>query len=105
MIVTEKPVFFNNTIILVTKYKKKHSVYILRKGEYNVRHRVGYVVQQVEERCVNVKSIVTLAEKEFRKLSKKEQKRINMLKRIPVARPGYQFDKTESPRKKRWEEE
>ena len=62
-------------------------------------------ITEVEERCVNVKNIVTLAEKEFQKLSKREQKRINGLKRIPVARPGYQFDRGERPRKKRWTEE
>ena len=41
------------------------------------------------------------AEKEFRKLSKKEQRRINELKRIPVPAPGTVFDKKKTaPRKK-----
>jgi len=33
------------------------------------------------------------AAREFRKLSKKEQKRINQQKRIPVPAPGTVFDK------------
>ena len=46
------------------------------------------------------------AEKEFRKLSKKEQLRINKLKRIPVPAPGTVFDKKKNaPRKKKWVEE
>lgn len=46
------------------------------------------------------------AEKEFRKLSKKEQRRINELKRIPVPAPGTVFDKKKTvPRKKKWDEE
>ncbi len=46
------------------------------------------------------------AEKEFRKLSKKEQRRINELKRIPVPAPGTVFDKKKNaPRKKKWDEE
>ncbi len=46
------------------------------------------------------------AEKEFRKLSKKEQHRINKLKRIPVPVPGTVFDKKKNtPRKKKWDEE
>lgn len=45
------------------------------------------------------------AEKEFRKLSKKEQRRINELKRIPVPAPGTVFDKEKTaPRKKKWDE-
>jgi hypothetical protein len=44
------------------------------------------------------------AEKEFRKLSKKEQNRINKLKRVPVAKPGHVMDKKTPPRKKKWEE-
>ena len=45
------------------------------------------------------------AEKEFRKLSKKEQRRINELKRIPVPAPGTVFDKKKTaPRKKQWDE-
>ena len=45
------------------------------------------------------------AEREFRKLSKKEQHRINRLKRIPVPAPGTVFDKKKNaPRKKRWDE-
>lgn len=46
-----------------------------------------------------------IARLEFRKLSKKEQKYRNSLKRIPVARPGHQFDNFTKPRKKKWEEE
>ena len=42
------------------------------------------------------------ADKEFSKLSKKEQRRINGLKRIPVAGPGYRFDAKTPPRKKTW---
>jgi len=46
------------------------------------------------------------AEKKFRKLSKKEQHRINKLKRIPVPPPGTVFDKKKNaPRKKNWDEE
>ena len=44
------------------------------------------------------------ADKEFAKLSKKEKRRINGLKRIPVAAPGYVFDKKTPPRKKKWDE-
>ena len=44
------------------------------------------------------------ADKEFSKLSKKEQRRINGLKRIPVAGPEYRFDAKTSPRKKKWDE-
>ena len=45
------------------------------------------------------------AEREFRKLSKKEQHRINRLKRNPVPAPGTVFDKKKNaPRKKRWDE-
>lgn len=45
------------------------------------------------------------ADKEFRKLSKKEQHRINRLKRIPVPAPGAVFDKSKNaPRKKKWDE-
>ena len=44
------------------------------------------------------------AAKEFSKLSKKEQRRINGLKRIPVAGPGYRFDAKTPPRKKKWDE-
>lgn len=44
------------------------------------------------------------AAKEFSKLSKKEQRRINGLKRIPVAGPGYKFGTRTPPRKKKWEE-
>lgn len=44
-----------------------------------------------------------MAAKEFKKLSKKEQKRINSLKRIPVAPPGHTFDKETKPRQKRWD--
>ncbi len=45
------------------------------------------------------------AEKEFRKLPKKEQDRINRLKRIPVPAPGTVFDKKkDAPRQKKWDE-
>ena len=45
------------------------------------------------------------AEKEFRKLPKKEQERINRLKRIPVPAPGTVFDKKkDAPRQKKWDE-
>ena len=44
------------------------------------------------------------ADKEFSKLSKKEQRRINGLKRIPVAGPGYRFDAKTPPRQKQWDE-
>ena len=44
------------------------------------------------------------AEMEFRKLSKKEQKRINKLKRVPVAKPGHLMEKKNPPRKKKWVE-
>ena len=44
------------------------------------------------------------AAKEFSKLSKKEQRRINGLERIPVAGPGYRFDSRTPPRKKKWDE-
>ena len=44
------------------------------------------------------------AAREFSKLSKKEQRRINGLKRIPVAGPGYRFDSRTPPRKKKWDE-
>lgn len=44
------------------------------------------------------------AAREFRKLSKKEQKRINQQKRIPVPAPGTVFDKkNNAPRQKRWD--
>ena len=43
------------------------------------------------------------ADKEFSKLSKKEQRRINGLKRIPVAGPGHRFDTKTPPRKKKWD--
>ncbi|MBR3186575.1 MAG: hypothetical protein IKF59_00885 [Lachnospiraceae bacterium] len=46
------------------------------------------------------------AAREFRKLSKKEQERINKQKRIPVPAPGTVFDKKKNaPRKKKWDEE
>ncbi len=45
-----------------------------------------------------------LAEREFLKLSKKERKNVNKLKRIPVAGPGSVFDKKNTPRKKKWSE-
>ncbi len=46
------------------------------------------------------------AAREFRKLSKKEQERINNLKRIPVPAPGTVFDKKKNaPRKKKWDEQ
>ncbi|MBQ3975445.1 MAG: hypothetical protein ACSW8K_10385 [bacterium] len=45
------------------------------------------------------------AEKEFKKLSKKEQRRVNRLKRIPLPAPGATFDgKKDAPRQKRWSE-
>ena len=37
------------------------------------------------------------ADKEFAKLSKKERRRINGLKRIPVAPPGSVIDKKKPP--------
>lgn len=43
------------------------------------------------------------AEREFKKLSKKEQHRINKLKRIPTPPTGTVFDKKDEPRKKRWD--
>ena len=46
------------------------------------------------------------AAREFRKLSKKEQRRINKLRRIPVPAPGAVFDKKKNaPRKKKWDED
>ena len=46
------------------------------------------------------------AAREFRKLSKKEQQRINKLRRIPVPGPGAVYDKkNNSPRKKKWDED
>lgn len=45
------------------------------------------------------------AKREFRKLSKKEQHRINKLKRIPTPPTGTVFDKKDTPRKKRWDED
>ena len=46
------------------------------------------------------------AAREFRKLSKKEQERINKQKRIPVPAPRTVFDKKKNaPRKKKWDEE
>ena len=45
-----------------------------------------------------------LAEREYLKLSKKEKKKVNKLKRIPVAGPGAVFDKKRTPRKKKWSE-
>ncbi len=56
------------------------------------------------------------AAREFSKLSKKEQQRINKLKRIkeqqrinklkriPVPRPAQLHDKKDVPRKKKWDE-
>lgn len=44
------------------------------------------------------------AAREFAKLSKKEQRRINGLKRIPVAGPGCRFGTRTPPRKKKWDE-
>ena len=52
----------------------------------------------------NTKKLQKQAEKEFSKLSKKEQHRINRLKRIPVPAPGSVFDKKNPPRKKKWDE-
>lgn len=45
------------------------------------------------------------AAREFRKLSKKEQQRINKMKRIPTPPSGTVFDKKDAPRKKRWDED
>lgn len=46
------------------------------------------------------------AVREFRKLSKKEQRRINKLRRVPVPAPGAVFDKKKNAlRKKKWEED
>ena len=44
------------------------------------------------------------AAREFSKLSKKEQQRINKLKRIPVPRPAQLHDKKDVSRKKKWDE-
>lgn len=45
------------------------------------------------------------ADREFKKLSKKEQRRINRLKRIPLPAPGTTFDRDRNaPRRKRWSE-
>lgn len=44
------------------------------------------------------------AKKEFQKLAKKEQRRINNLKRVPVAKPGHVMDQKTPPRKKKWDE-
>ena len=41
------------------------------------------------------------AAKEFKKLSKKKQKELNDAKRIPVVKPGYEFNKS-NVRCKRW---
>lgn len=43
----------------------------------------------------------------FKRLPKAEQKRLNSLNRIPVAKPGYVLGskKYESVRRKRWSEE
>ena len=63
--------------------------------------------QPFSDRKENVKmnKLKKDAEKEFRKLSKKEQDRINRLKRIPVPAPGTVFDKKKNaPRKKKWDE-
>ena len=46
-----------------------------------------------------------MASREFLKLSKKEQKKINAMRRIPVAKPSYEFDKTKGVRQKRWSED
>ena len=46
------------------------------------------------------------ADREFKKLSKKEQRRINRLKRIPLPAPGTVYDpKKTAPRKKNWSQE
>ena len=45
------------------------------------------------------------ADREFSKLSKKEQRRINSLKRIPVPKPAQIHDKKDAPRIKKWTEE
>lgn len=42
-----------------------------------------------------------MAADEFKKLPKKKQKEINKTKRIPVARPGHEFNKS-NVRCKRW---
>ena len=42
-----------------------------------------------------------LETEEFKKLPKKKQKEINKAKRIPVAKPGHEFNKS-SVRCKRW---
>ena len=41
------------------------------------------------------------AAKEFKKLPKKKQKELNKAKRIPVAPPGHEFNKS-NVRCKRW---
>ena len=43
-----------------------------------------------------------MATKEFKKLPKKKQKELNKAKRIPVAPPGHEFDKSKV-QCKRWE--
>lgn len=42
-----------------------------------------------------------MAADEFKKLPKKKQKEINNVKRIPVAKPGHEFNKS-NVRCKRW---
>lgn len=42
-----------------------------------------------------------MAADEFKKLPKKKQKEINKAKRIPVAKPGHEFNKS-NVRYKRW---
>ena len=49
-------------------------------------------------------SIEKIAEKEFKKRPKKEQKRLHALKRIPVPMPGYAMDKKSKPRQKKWDD-
>lgn len=52
-----------------------------------------------------MRRIQKAAGREFKKLSKKEQRRINRLRRIPLPAPGTVFDPGKTaPRQKRWSE-
>jgi len=61
---------------------------------------------KIKDRRKNMSRIRKAAEREFKKLSKKEQRRINRLKRIPLPAPGTVYDpKKNAPRKKNWSQE
>lgn len=47
--------------------------------------------------------IEKMAKTEFKKLSKKQQKILNNLQRIPVSKTGHSFDDEPKPRQKRWD--